>query len=235
MESSSFGRLIGVLFSPVKTFQSIAERPTWGVALVVMILGYGAAALLAGQRTDYRDMFTQQMRDSGREASEAQLEQQVEMMEKAGPAFSAIGAAVFVSVIALVAALIYWLVFKLLGSEFSYKASLSTVLHAGMPGVLSMLLSIPVILSFETIGYDQMKRSGGKYLQSSLAFLAPEDAPSWLIALYSSVDVFAFWGLALSVVGYQAVSRLSTKAVAATVIVIWLLFVALGIGLASLF
>ena len=38
MENSSFGRLIGVLVSPGKTFRSIAERPTWGVALVVFML-----------------------------------------------------------------------------------------------------------------------------------------------------------------------------------------------------
>ncbi len=30
LEDSSFGRLIGALVSPGKTFQSIAGRPTWG-------------------------------------------------------------------------------------------------------------------------------------------------------------------------------------------------------------
>src|SRR5688572_32534991 len=38
MESSSFGRLIGVLVSPVKTFAAIAERPTWLVAFLVVVL-----------------------------------------------------------------------------------------------------------------------------------------------------------------------------------------------------
>ena len=60
LEDSSFGRLFGVLFSPGKTFRSIAGRPTWGVALVVLVLSAALVALISGKRTDYRDMITQQ-------------------------------------------------------------------------------------------------------------------------------------------------------------------------------
>ena len=46
LEDSSAGRLIGVLVSPVKTFQSIAARPTWAVALIVLaLLGAGIGQL----------------------------------------------------------------------------------------------------------------------------------------------------------------------------------------------
>src|SRR5947209_6238443 len=38
LEDSSLGRLIGVLVSPVKTFQSIAARPTWVAALLVLVV-----------------------------------------------------------------------------------------------------------------------------------------------------------------------------------------------------
>jgi hypothetical protein len=34
---SGFGRLIGVLVSPGKTFESIARRPTWLVPLLVLV------------------------------------------------------------------------------------------------------------------------------------------------------------------------------------------------------
>jgi hypothetical protein len=234
MENSSFGRLFGVLFSPGKTFRSIAEQPTWAVPLVVLLVLSAAVGYVTSARTDYRDVITQSVRESGRDVTEAQLEPQIEMMEKAGPAISAAGAPVVVAILTLLAALLYWIAFKLMGGDFPYKSSLSVSLYAGMPAAVSMLLSIPVILSKESIGHADMQRGGGSFLQSNLAFLAPEDAPGWLTALYASIDFFSLWGLVLTIIGFKAVSRLSTQAVAITAVVIWLLFVAVRMGFGAL-
>ena len=106
------------------------------------------------------------------------------------------------------------------------------VVHAGMPVVVSILLSLPVVLSRARLGYDDVK--SGSFLQSNLAFLAPEGSKAWVTALYASADFFAIWSLILSVIGFKAVSRLSTQAVAVTVVVISLLFVAVRVGLAAL-
>jgi hypothetical protein len=234
MENSSFGRLFGVLFAPGKTFRSIAERPTWAAPLVVVLLLAAVVGYVTSARTDYRDVFTQSVREKGQDVTEAQLEPQIEMMEKAGPAISAVGAPVVVAILSLFAALLYWIAFKLMGGDFSYKSSLSVTLYSGMPTAVSMLLSIPVILSKESIGYADIQRGGGTFLQSNLAFLAPEDAPAWLTAVYASLDFFSLWGLVLAILGFKAVSRLSTQAVTATVVVIWLLFVGVRVGLATL-
>ena len=233
MESSSFGRLFGVLFSPGKTFRSIAERPTWAVALLALMLAAAAVGFVSGQRTDYRDVIVQSSRDQGQDVDEAQMKPAIEMMEKAGPAIAAVTTPLFVVGLMLIAALLYWVAFKLLGSDFSYKSSLAVSLYASMPVVVSLLLSIPVILSRSTITYADMKKSGGTFLQSNLAFLAPEDAPSWLTALYASLDFFSLWSLALSIIGYRALSRKPTQSVAITVIVIWLIFVAIRVGWAA--
>ena len=234
MESSSFGRLFGVLFSPGKTFRSIAERPTWLVALLVMAVASAAVGFVAAERTDYRDVMIQSARAKGGDVDEAQMEPGIEMMEKAGPAISAVTTPIFVALVVLVAALLYWLAFKLLGSDFSYKSSLAVTLYAGVPTILSLLLSIPVILSKASITYADVKQSGGgSFLQSNLAFLAPEDAPSWLTALYGSLDFFALWGLVLSIIGYRALSRKPTGTVTVTVLVIWLIFVGVRVGLAA--
>lgn len=235
MEDSSAGRLIGALVAPGKTFRSIAERPTWAVPLVVLVLLSAVLGFVSSKRTDYREVITQTVRARGRDVSEAQLEPQIEMMEKAGPAISAAGAPVAVVLVTLLAALLYWLAFKLMGSDFPYQSSLAVTLYASMPAVVSLLLSIPVILSKESIGYDDLKRSGGgTFLQSNLAFLAAEDAPGWLTALYASVDFFSLWSLVLTVIGFRAVTRLSAKAVTATAVVVWLVFVAVRVGFAAL-
>jgi hypothetical protein len=235
MESSSFGRLFGVLFAPGKTFRSIAERPTWLVALLVLLVSAGLMAYIAGMRTDYRDMMIQGAKDKGQQASEAQLEQGITMMEKIGPIMSAIVAPLFIAGIVLFSAFLYWLAFKFTGSDFSYKSSLAVSLYASMPVVIMLLLSIPVLLSRSTITYADMKRSGGSYLQSNLAFLAPEGAQGWLTALLASVDFFSIWALVLTIIGFRAVTRKPTQSVAITAIVIWLLFIAIRVGWVALF
>ncbi|HEY3568839.1 MAG TPA: YIP1 family protein [Thermoanaerobaculia bacterium] len=231
LEDSSFGRLFGALFSPGKTFRSIAERPTWGVALVVLLLASGAVGFVAGQRTDYREMITRSLKDSGREVPAEKLDRQIEITQKVGP-YLAAGSGVFVLLVLLLITLFYWIIFKLLGSDFTYLSGLSVTLHAAMPAVVSLLLSLPVILSHKTLGYEDVK--AGTFLRSNLAFLAPPDAKAWVVALLASVDFFSLWSLVLTVIGYRALSRLSTQAVAITVVVVTLLFIAVRVGLATL-
>jgi len=232
LEDSSLGRLIGVLVSPVKTFRSIAGRPTWGAALLVLLVASGAVAYVVGMRTDYRDVITQSLKAKGRDVPEAQIEPQINLMQKAGPIISACTVPVIIAVITLLAALIYWIVFKLLGSDFSFKTSFAVTLHAAMPGVIAALLTLPVVLSRSTLGYADVK--SGTFLQSNLAFLAPADAKAWVTALYASVDFFGLWSIVLTIIGYQAVSRLSTKSVAVVVILVSLLFIGVRVGLAAL-
>jgi Yip1 domain len=234
MEDSSFGRLIGVLAAPGKTFRAIAARPTWAVALLVLMLVSGAVWFLAGQRIDYRDTITQSVRQSGRNVTEAQLEPQIEMMEKAGSYIYGLSVPAVVVFFSLLAALLYWVAFKLQGSDMSYKSSLSVNLHAAMPSVvIASLLSLPVILSKESLGYDDIKT--GTFLASNLGFLAPEESPAWVAAALASLDFFALWSLVLSIIGYREVARVSTKAAVVTVLVIWLLFVGVRVGWVALF
>jgi hypothetical protein len=232
MEDSSFGRLLGALVSPVKTFQSIAQRPTWGAAFLVLLLASGAVAYVVGTRTDYRDVITQSAKEKGKDVDEAQLEPAINMMQKAGPAISAATVLVAIALISLLAALIYWVVFKLLGADFSYKSSLAASLHAGLPGVIGALLTLPVVLSRSTLGYADVK--SGVFLKSNLAFLAPENAKAWVTALYASADFFSLWSLVLSIIGFKALTRLTTKPVALVAILVWLLFVGVRVGLAAL-
>jgi hypothetical protein len=232
MHDSSFGRLIGALVSPGRTFASIARRPTWVAPLLVLGLASGLLWYLAGLRTDYRDVLTKSVEQSGREVPEEQLEPQIEFMEKAGPLVAAVATPLVILLIALIVALLYWIAFKLLGSDFSYKASLSTILHASMPQAVAALLSIPVVLGKESLGYEDTEK--GSFLTSNLAFLAPEEGAKWITALLAGVDFFSLWALAITIIGFRAVSRLPTRTVAATAIVFWLVFLGLQVGWVAL-
>lgn len=225
MENSSFGRLIGVLVSPVKTFRSIAERPTWGVAMVVFVLCLSAMSVFMFQKVDFGEMMREQMAAQGRELpADAQG---MEGFMKGCTIVTIVGAPVlFILVLAAI-----YLVFNLMGGQLRYPASLSVVLHAAMPGVVAALLTIPVILSRESLTVREMQ---GRVLKSNLAFLAPEDAGPRLVALLASFDFFTLWSLVLSIIGFHIVAKVSKTTAAVVAIGLWILTVLLGVALAGL-
>ena len=84
MESSAFGRLIGVLVAPQKTFRSIAERPTWLVAFLVLALSPLLGGLVAKPKIDWEEVARHQIERSGADIPREAAEQQIEMTAKIG-------------------------------------------------------------------------------------------------------------------------------------------------------
>lgn len=237
MENSSFGRMIGALVSPGKTFQSIAERPTWGwMPLALLLILATAVGVLATQRTDtdeMRKMVAERIEKSqGGRAAEADVDRAVQMSQKIGSVTRWL-IPVFSAVVYLILAALFWMAFRFFAaSEFSFKTSFSTVVHAYMPGAVGALLTLPVILSRERIS---MREAQGGILASNLGAFAPEDASPVVRSLLGSLDFFSLWTLCLLILGYRITARVSTGTAATVVLVLWILYVAAKTGLAAAF
>jgi hypothetical protein len=95
--------------------------------------------------------------------------------------------------------------FNVVGGEVAYPVSLSVTLHGMMPWALVSLLSIPVALGRDSIGYDMLKTGG--VLASNAAALAPEGTGTVLLGLLASLDVFSLWSIALLAVGYSIAAK----------------------------
>src|SRR5687768_13961786 len=106
MESSAFGRLLGALVSPVATFRSLAERPTWLVAFLVVCLSPLVPGILAAPKIDWEDVVRTQIERSGQDVPAAQLDAAIGMWEKIGP-FLTYLAPVMVGFAILVFALVF--------------------------------------------------------------------------------------------------------------------------------
>jgi hypothetical protein len=101
-----------------------------------------------------------------------------------------------------------------------------------MPQVVMALLSIPVILSRPSLGYEV--RNG--LLKSNLAaFLDTSEMSAPLTAALSSLDVFSIWTLILFILGFKEVAKVSMAKAAGTMIILWLLFVGIKMGFAAVF
>jgi hypothetical protein len=228
---SSFGRLIGVLVAPAKTFRSLAERPTWVVALLVVVLSPLLPGILAVPKIDWEAIAKANLEKMDVQVPQEQLDKQVELMEKVGPV-TTYAAPVFFTIGLLLFALVFWGAFTLAGGELGFKRSLTVVSHGMLPVVVSALLSVPVILRLDTIGPEVAQ--AGSYLQSNLAFLLPTDANPMLTALLSKIDVFSLWSLVLLVIGFRWCGKVSLKASLVTVLLLWMVWVGTNVGFAGL-
>jgi hypothetical protein len=68
------------------------------------------------------------------------------------------------------------------------------------------------------------------------AFLS-SDAAKWLVVLLGSLDLFVIWTLLLQAVGYTAANprKISFGRALATLIVVWILWIAVKVGWAAAF
>jgi hypothetical protein len=236
LEDSGPGRLIGALVSPVKTFQSIAARPTWVAALVILALIGAGLGQLVNARTDQRQMIEKQMAKFGQHLTQEQLDQAVERAKHPNPVLRVLSAAVgvvFQSLIYLVPAALFFIIFKLAGSELTFKSAFSTYLYSAVPITIGLLLSIPIILSRASV--QPVDAMTGRLLASSPSFFLPEGSSMALRGALSAFDVFNLWSVVLAVVGYRIVARVSTTAAAAAALVLFLLGIGLRVLTASFF
>jgi len=227
---AGFGRLLGVLVAPGKTFAAIAARPTWVAPLVALVLLVAIDSYLIGGRLDWERSVRHRLAASGRELSAEQIEQSIAMFKRIGPALTLGSAVTLAPGGYLLAALLFWVGSRLLGSEIGYRTSLSTTLHGLMPGAIAALLAIPVILRRSSLTDEEAR---GGLLLSNLAFLAPPEAGPGLRSLLTSLDLFSLWAVVLLVIGYRTTARLSRAGAAGLVVTLWLVYVAGRAALAA--
>jgi hypothetical protein len=232
MNDSSIARVVGVLFSPTRTFEVIRERPTWLVAVVVLVAVSMISGYFVVQKLDIEDVVRSSIGNSSRQLSEDQLEQAIAIQEKVIPVISIAGPVVFLPAACLLTALLFWVLLKMLGGEISYKASFAATVHGLVPTGISALLSLPVVLSRSELGFEEVR--SGSILASNLAVFASEETSNAMRTLLASFDVFSIWSVVLLTIGFGVVARVSRAKATAAVIGLWVVFILFKVGAAAI-
>jgi hypothetical protein len=230
---SSIGRIFGVIFSPKPTFESIAQRPKWVLPLIlVTLISLGMDSLLIS-KADWRAFAQEQLEKSGRLNNIPQ--EKVEQMV-AGTALGQkysyyVRGVVGDAILALFLASLYLAAFNLVaGASLKFKTALSIVAYTLVPLGIKEILGIIILLLKEPGTVNPLN-----IVASNAGAFVSSDAPTWLLSLGISIDIFTYWGMALAVIGFHAANPKKIKMGTAIGVVVglYLFFVILGVGLAA--
>jgi len=220
---NTFQRIVGVLFSPSETFASIARKPDWVLPLIILCVISLAVGWTIASKVDFNDM-ARQATDNPSFAKMPQEQQErmqsftASMMRFAtyvGPVFSIVGLLVISGVMLLAV--------RAMGGAGNFVQSFSVATYAWYPRLIKAILSAIVLVSRKSISFLMLADP----VRSNPGFLVDAKAHPVQFALLTSFDIFSLWSLALFVIGYAAISRLSRGKTAAIVIILWLLAVGL--------
>jgi Yip1 domain len=236
---NSFARVIGAIFSPKATFESIAHRPTWIVPLVLIIVVSTLVIAVFGQRSGWRNFMIRQNQQNSRAQKQMeqmtadQREHMLDQQTKIAPIFGYVGVIVGTIVGALLVAAVLMVVLNLSsGSKIPFLASLGIVSYAWVPAIIGGLLGILIMFIKDpaTVDIEHL-------VASNAGAFVSDDSPKWLATLLTSFDIFVFWTMILMALGYSATDpkKISFGKALTTIVIVWIFYVAVKVGLTAAF
>ena len=231
----SFGRVVGVFFSPGKTFEDIVRKPGWVLPIVLTTILSIAVSISINQRINWREFISQQIEKSPRAAqlSAEQKQQQIEGGAKFTQPFTYAIGVLGPVLAAVIIGLVMWGAYSLFGGiSTNFNTAFSITAHAFLTGLVSSPLFI-LILYLKPYGTADLDNP----VAANLAAFLPEESAKWLVALCKSVDLFTFWTLILLAIGFAAVNPKKLKGAKAFTIAftVWAGYVVVRVGWAFIF
>jgi len=225
---NGFKRLIGALFSPEETFQSIAERPDWAAPLVVFMIMALFAGIVTAKHVDFASESRAMLEK--RHVPKDKIEDQLRLSHAIGKVASYCSP-IGVTIVFLLIAAIMQLTFRLFGGEGGFAQYFSATLYSWWPRVIQNAIFAVVLLARGTvIGTESVNT----LVHSNLGFLVDAHAHPFVFVFATSFDVFAIWSIILMSIGYAAVSRFSKARAAGVVLSLWGVVMLFKLGFAAL-
>jgi hypothetical protein len=223
-------RLWMAFTSPGEVFADIGIKPSWILCLVVMVALGVLVQLAIVPHVDFEASIRERLGDRAAELSDEQIEGIVEQQQgfaKFGP----IMALVIGPIAWAIMAAIFMVMLKIVGSEIDFQKTLSTALHSYWPP--SLVASILMVVLIQRVDKLPQQELTNVVKASPGAFLSP-DAPAWLSAAAGTLSVFNIWTVALLIIGFRVVGRLSTGKAAVAALVPWIVWLVGKAGVAQL-
>jgi hypothetical protein len=197
-------RAIGILTSPRATFERVVAgpRPVGILLLSALVIGL-AAGIPQFNDTIRQSILDQQVdmgeRFRGRALTDAEYAQ-AERGSHYGPYWAIVGTLIFMPIVSLLFAAIYWVVFNtVMGGTAAFKQVLAIVTHSQVITAVGSALAAPIQFMQGRV------TTGGPFnLGAALPML---EERSTLATLLGVTNVFTIWGLIVTAIGLAVLYR----------------------------
>jgi len=215
------GRLVGVLFSPRRTFEVIVQKPRWlGALLAVALIVAGASSWLVSTELGQQMQLEQQV--SAMESFGITISEEVYSQLKRGLEgavyFTAGGVLVSTPIVTLVIAGVVWTVgYVAFGAGASFRAMYALAAHAGAINIVQQLFVVPLNYARGTMGNPA----------TVAAFFPMLEEGSFADRTLGLIDLFVVWQLFVLSIGTAVLYGRRTGPIATA---FYLLYAVIAIG-----
>ena len=233
---SEVERVVDVFVAPSKTFTDILRKATWWLPFVLMVFVTLGTAVVVDKQVGFERVAENQVHQNAKQEESLNSltpEQRAQRVHGMGIGYrySSYAGFVFVLIFVAIGALLYWASFNFgLGAQTTYGQMFAVWMYAGMPRILTGLLTILTLMFGGSADAYDMRNPVG----TNLAYYMPDAAP-WLKAFLSFFDLIGLWCLVLLILGTAIVAKVP-RGKAAMVVVGWWVFgllVSVGIAVAT--
>ena len=230
---SEISRITGVFFEPGKTFEDVAQRPTFIVPLLLVIVCSLVYMTLFSQHVGWERMIRHQMETNKQAQTQTpeQREQGVQMGAKFAPIVGYAASIVGVPLAYLISAAVLLAMVKIMGAPTRFSQVFAVMSYSGVTGIVFMVLAVAVMFLKNPDDFD---------LQNPLAFnlgalLDPNSGSKFVYTLATSIDLFAIWKIILIAIGLKATGRsLSFAGALMAVLIPWAIWILAAAALAGM-
>jgi hypothetical protein len=228
---SQVERVVDVFVAPSKTFKDILRSTSWWLPFLLMVLVTLGSAAVVEKKVGWERVSENQIHQSPK--SEERLasltpEQRASQMHLSATITRYVSYCSFVFILVFVAifALIYWASFNFgLGAKTTFGQMFAVCMYAGLPRLLTGLLSILTLMFGNSADSYDIRNPVG----TNLAYFMPDSGPALKAAL-SFFDVIGLWNLVLLIIGTAIVAKVSMGKAAAVVVGWWVLGLLIAVG-----
>jgi ABC-type multidrug transport system fused ATPase/permease subunit len=229
-------RIVDTFVAPSKTFTDILRKSSWWGPLLVLIVISIVFSFAVQTKVGWEKVFENNVRMSPKQEERfAQMPPEQAATSRAVAAkitaITAYGFSIIILIITAIVALLVWATVNFgLGGTAKYGQVFAVYMYSSL--IVSLKYILAIISLFAGLAPDSFLMNNP--VGTNIGFYLSSDAPKWLWALGTHLDVFEIWSLVVTVIGVAIVAKVSRGKAAAAVVGWWVLMVLLGVAGAAL-
>lgn len=228
-------RIIDTFVAPSKTFTDLLRKSAWWGPLLVLLVVSVLFTVAVQQKVGWEKVAENNIHQNPKaEEQMAQLPPDRLASQKA----ITVKITQIVSYLYWIIILIFTAIFSLLiwatinfgfGGSSKYGQVFAVYMYANL--VMNIKYLLAAIALFAGLAPDSFLQTNP--VGTNIGFYLSNEAPKWLMALTTHIDIFEIWSLILCVIGISIVAKVKRGSAAIAVVGWWLLIVLIGVGVAA--